>query len=165
MSDTNPWKDELAAIVGARHGGAGKPVVDRLVSLDSRHPNVPEICIQVAWSLENTGEWAGALPWYEKALTLGLSPNEHSGALIGLATCQKRLGKLSEAEQTLRTGLVLFPDNREFDAFLALVIRAQGREDEAFKHLLTVLVETTEDFGIRAYQRSLRHEADTRSPL
>lgn len=156
----NNWKAELDAIVGARHGGAAEAVSKRLVDLDTRHPNVPEINLQLAWSLETEGKGEQALPFYEKALALGLSPNEHAGALIGLGNCFRLAGLYDKAEQTLKSGAVLFTDNREFDAFLALALHSGGKQAEAFKTLMTVLVETSEDYGIRAYQRSLRHEAN-----
>jgi tetratricopeptide (TPR) repeat protein len=156
----NDWKSELDAIVGARHGGAGEPIAKRLAELDARHPNVPEIKLQLAWSLEVCGRPLEALACYEAAIALGLStPQEHAGALVGLGNCQRVAGQADKAVETLRNACVLFPDNREFDAFLALALHSQGRYAEAVRCLITVLIETSEDNGIRAYQRSLRHES------
>ena len=156
----NDWKPELNAIVGARHGGAGEAIIKRLQELDTKYPHVPEISLQLAWSLEVTGKHVEALAHYEKALMLGIpAPSEHANALIGLGNCQRLAGQPSQAIETLRTGTTLFPENREFEAYLALALHAAGRYAEAVRTLVTVLVETSEDNGIRAYQRSLRHEA------
>jgi len=156
---SSPWKPELDAIVGARHGGAGEVLVKRLQDLDARHPNVPEICHQVAWSLEVLGRAAESLPWYEKAIMLGLSPNEHSTAVLGQVGCLRALGRPQEAAAILQGLRTQFPENREYDAFLALCQWDLGQKAEAVRTLMDVLVETTEDFGIRAAQRNLRHQA------
>jgi len=134
-------------------------LVKRLQDLDARHPNVPEICHQVAWSLEVLGHAAEALAWYEKAVMLGLSPNEHSAAVLGQVGCLRALGRPREAASILQGLRTQFPENREYDAFLALCQWDLGQKAEAVRTLMDVLVETTEDFGIRAAQRNLRHQA------
>lgn len=156
MSD---WKPELDAIVGARHGGRAEHVADLLRKLDARHPNVAEINYQLAWTLESHGKPADALPHYEKAVALGLAPNEHANALIGLATTLRTLGQSARAAEVLRSGQLQFPDNREFDVFLSLALHDLGEHAEALRLALTTLCDTTEDPGLTAYQRVIRHAA------
>lgn len=153
------WKEELDAIVGARAHGQFREVLPRLQSLDSRHPNVGEIAYQLAWMHDTLGNRAAAVPLYEKAVALGLPPNELSGALLGLGSALRALGQLDRSASVLRSGRAQFPDNREFDAFLALTLHGQGRHAEALKLVLEALCDTTEDPGLTAYQRALRHEA------
>lgn len=156
MSD---WKTELDVIVSARHGGRVDHVLDLLRKLDARFPNVAEIHFQLAWTLEAHGRLAEALPHYDKAVALGLAPNEHSGALIGLASTLRGLGDSRRAAEVLRSGQVQFPENREFDAFLALALHDLGEHAEAIRLLVNALADTTEDPGLTAYQRALRHAA------
>ncbi len=156
MSD---WKPELDAIVGARHGGRTDHLLDLLRKLDARYPNVAEINYQLAWTLESNGKPADALPFYEKAVTLGLLPNEHSNALIGLAITLRSIGNPTRAAEVLRSGQLQFPDNREFDVFLALALHDLGEHAEALRLALTTLADTAEDPGITAYQRAIRHAA------
>jgi tetratricopeptide (TPR) repeat protein len=156
MSD---WKPELDAIVGARHGGRADHVPDLLRKLDERHPNVAEIHYQLAWTLDTAGQSALALPHYEKAVTLGLEPNEHSNALIGLAVTLRALGQSARAAEVLRSGQLQFPDNREFDVFLSLALHDLGDHAESLRLALIALADTTEDPGLTAYQRTLRHAA------
>ncbi len=153
------WKAELNAIVGARHGGAGEAVLSRLRFLDTRFPNVAEIHYQIAWSCEAVGHLKEARESYERAIVLGLNPHEHAGALVGLGSCHLREKDAARAERVFRDAQRLFPENREFDAFLALAMQALGRHNEATQILLAVLAETSEDAGITAYQRQLRHLA------
>ena len=101
MSD---WKEELAAIVGARAHGQAEEVLPRLRQLDAKHPNVAEISYQLAWTCDVLDRAADALPCYEKAVALGLPPNELSGALIGLGSTLRALGQLERSAEVLRSG-------------------------------------------------------------
>ena len=156
MSD---WKPELDAIVGARHGGQIEHVVGLLQKLDTRHPNVAEINYQLAWTLDVLGRAAEAVPLYEKAVALGLSPSELSGALIGLGSALRVTGQAARAIDVLETGRRQFPENREFEVFLSMALHSAGRHTEAMQLLLTTLVETSEDLGVGAYQRTIRHQS------
>jgi tetratricopeptide (TPR) repeat protein len=153
------WKDELSAILEARTYGQAGELLPRLQALDERHPNVAEINYQLAWTCDVLGRPAEALPRYEKAVALGLPPNELSGALIGLGSTLRVLGQSARAAEVLRSGQTQFPENREFDAFLALALHDLGQHTEATRLLLEALCDTTDDPGFTAYQRALRHEA------
>ncbi len=153
------WREELDAIVGARAYGQAREILPRLRSLDERHPNVAEINFQLAWSCDVLGRAADALPYYEKAVALGLPPNELAGALIGLGATLRTLGQLERSADVLRSGQAQFPDNPEFAVFLALTLHQQGRYAEAMRHVLDTLCTTTDDPGLTAYQRAIRHAA------
>ena len=154
-----PWKEELDAIVGARAHGQSEEILPRLKSLDKRHPNVAEINYQLAWSCDVLGRAADALPYYEKAIALGLSPNELSGALLGLGNTLRALGQHARAAEVLRSGKAQFPENREFDVFLSLALHDLGQHTAALQLLIATLCDTTEDPGLTAYQRAIRYAA------
>ena len=160
LSDSSDWKPELDAIIGARHGGQVEHVLGLLQKLDARFPNVPEIAYQLAWTSESLGREAEAVSHYERAIALGLAPNELAGALLGLGSTLRHAGQLARSAEVLRSGRAQFPDNREFDVFLALTLHALGQHDEATKLLLLTLADTSEDPGITAYQRTIRFEAN-----
>lgn len=153
------WREELDAIVGARHGGQVAHVLDLLKKLDARHPHVAEINYQLAWTCDVLGREAEALPYYEKAVALGLAPNELSGALLGLGSTLRNVGQLNRSADVLRSGRAQFPDNREFDVFLALTLHDLGQHAESARLLLTVIADTSEDPGLTAYQRAIRFYA------
>jgi len=153
------WKPELDAIVGARAHGQSREILPRLKSLDARFPNVAEINFQLAWTCEVLDRAADALPHYEKAIALGLPPNELSGALLGLGSTLRVLGQLDRSAEVLRSGQSQFPDNPEFAVFLALTLHAQGQHAAALRLALDTLCDTTENPGLTAYQRSIRHAA------
>lgn len=151
------WKPTLDVITGARHGGQVTTILEQLEALDQAHPQVAEINYQIAWTLDSLERESEALPYYEKAISLGLPPNEQSGALIGLGSTLRNLGHLDRAAETLESGQLQFPDQPEFAVFLALVRHDQGRPTDALKLALETVLDTSEDPGITAYQRALRH--------
>ena len=151
------WKPELDAIVGARHGGRIDTVLPALRRLDARHPHVPEIAVELAFSLASAGHHPEALAAYERALALGLpSPAEQANTLVGHAVCLLRLGRPSDAATALERARVQFPDHAEFGAYLAIARHQAGDTAGAFGLLLSTLLETSEDVGIAAHQRTLR---------
>lgn len=153
------WKEELDAIVGARAHGQFKEILPRLQQLDAKFPNVAEISYQLAWTLETLDRTADAVAFYEKAVALGLPPNELSGALLGLGSALRATGQAHRATKVLRSGKHQFPENREFDVFLALSLHDEGKHAEAVQLLLETLCDTTEDPGLTTYQRAIRHAA------
>ena len=156
--DLPAWRAELDAIIGARAFGQFNQLLPRLQALDETHPNVAEIIFQIAWTAETLGRHTEALPAYEKAISLGLPPNELSGAYLGLGNTLRALGQHGKAMHTFRTGKSLFPENREFDAFLALALHDLGQHTESLKLALEALCDTTADPGLTAYARTLRHQ-------
>jgi len=162
MSEPAPypdWKPELDAVVGARHGGAAAALLPRLQALDARYPNTPEILHQLAWSCAVLGRYRDAAGAYERAIALGLPPNELSSAFLGFGSALRCLGEYARSEQVLRQGQLQFPDQREFEVFLALTLHNLGRHTEAMQLLLTTLVETADNVGLAAYQRTIRFHA------
>ena len=153
------WKEPLAAITGARDGGQVVQVLKQLKELDAKFPNVAEINYQLAWTCDVLGRGTEALPYYEKAVALGLPANELAGALLGLGSTLRNLGQFERSAEVLRSGQAQFPDNREFDVFLALTLHDLGRHAESTKLLLTVIADTSEDPGLTAYQRAIRFYA------
>lgn len=153
------WKPALDALTGARHGGQVQGLLERLRALDRAHPGVGEIAYQVAWELDALGREAEALPHYERALSLGLPPNEHGDALLGLSRALRATGRPDRAADVLESARTQFPEQPEFNAFLALARYDQGRHADAFRLLIDVMLDTTEDPGLNAHQRSLRHAA------
>ncbi len=158
-TDLPAWKEELDAIVGARAHGQFNQLLPRLQDLDARHPNVAEIAYQIAWTCDTLGRHEQALTNYERAVALGLPPNELANAFVGLGSTLRALGHLERSAEVLRTAKLQFPDNREFDIFLALTLHEQGRHADALRLVLETLGETTDDPGLTAYGRAIRHAA------
>jgi hypothetical protein len=159
QTELPPWRPELDAIVGARHGGQVSTIAARLKDLDGRYPNVPEIAFQLAWTCDILGRAAEAIPHYERAVALGLQPNELSAALIGLGNALRVNGEAARAVEVLESGKRQFPQHREIELFLAIALQAAGRSADSVRLLIETILDTTEDPGLNAYQRAIRYHA------
>ena len=159
QADLPAWKEELDAILGARAQGQSEEIFPRLQKLDRQYSNIAEINYQLGWTCDVLGRGNEAVPYYEKAIALGLPSNELSGALIGLASTLRELGQLERSAEVLSSGKAQFPENREFDVFLAFTRHAQGQHTEAMRLLIDTLCDATDDVGLTAYQRAFRHAA------
>lgn len=156
------WKSELDAILGSRHGGRTDHVLPALRALDTRHPHVAEIAFQLGYTLDLAGRPAEAVPHYERALALGLSPAEHLNTLVGLGDALRRSGQAAQAAELLARAELQFPEARELTAYRALALRDAGDHTQALTTLMDLLLEVgAEDLGLSAHQRSLRHHART----
>ncbi len=154
------WKSELDAILGSRHGGRTDHVLPALRALDARHAHVPEIAFQLGYTLDLADRPAEAVPCYERALALGLSPAEHLNALVGLADALRRSGQADRAAELLERAELQFPEARELPAYRALALRDAGRAAEAIAVLMDLALDAgSDDLGLAAHQRALRHHA------
>lgn len=85
---------------------------------------------------------------------------ERRGALLGLGSSYRCVGRHTEAEATLRRGTAEYADGAEFAAFLALTLHNLGRHSEAIGLLLRLLADSSADERIRRYSRALRYYAE-----
>lgn len=113
-----------------------------------------------AWLHDAIGEETAALPYYVRAIALGLPSEELRGALLGLGSTYRAIGEYDKSVETLRRGMEEFPQAKEFPTFLAMALYNQGSYHAAVSLLLQTLVDTTDDTGIRRFERAIRLYAE-----
>lgn len=111
---------------------------------------------ELASAHDSTGRELEAAAHYERALTIGLEPDQHAQATVQYASTLRNLGRPDAAIQLLERLPRLSPVGTARDAFLALALRDAGRTDEALRVLLDALVPT-----LPRYQRSVTAYAAT----
>jgi tetratricopeptide (TPR) repeat protein len=149
----------LSQAVRLREQGQASAAREPLLVLADRYPDDAEIAYQTAWAHDVLGLEAEAVPYYERAVSgSGLSPDDRHGALLGLGSTYRVLGRHDEALATLRRGLEEFPGDAALHAFLAMTLYDVGEAREAVQGLLKVLVATRTD--LRGYGRAIEHYAD-----
>jgi tRNA-Thr(GGU) m(6)t(6)A37 methyltransferase TsaA len=97
-----------------------------------------------------------AVPYYLRALELGLQGRDRRDALLGLASTYRSLGKYEESKKNFEMGIREFPEYRPYQIFLALTEFNLKQYDECVRRLLEQLIDTTADQEIRAYQKALK---------
>lgn len=124
------------------------------------NPNAAEINYQCAWSFDVLGKEAEAVPYYEKALQLGLDDEDALGALIGLGSTYRTLGSYKKSKAVFESGLARFPDNNALKTFYAMTLYNLGEHVKAMEILLTCLVQTSNDPDITSYKRAIGFYSD-----
>ncbi|MFI1286710.1 tetratricopeptide repeat protein [Streptomyces sp. NPDC020858] len=154
----------LADAVGLREQGRQEEARDRLVELATRYPDDAEVAYQTAWAHDVLGLEAEAVPFYERALKApgpgsGLSPEDRRGALLGLGSTLRVLGRYEEAVATLRGAAEEFPDDGALRTFLAMALFNTGEHHESARLLLNLVAATSDDPSVRRYRRAIEYYA------
>lgn len=131
-----------------------------MLELVEEHPDNPEINYQCAWSYDVLGEEAKAVPYYERAIDLGLSGEDLEGAFLGLGSTYRSLGHYQSSKQVFEKGIKLFPDNQALKVFLSMTLYNLNQHNQAMEILLKCVVETTSDINIKAYSKAIKFYSD-----
>ena len=152
--------DPLAQAIRLREEGRLEESRTLLMELVAAHPDDARVNFQTAWAHDRLGLEREAVPYYERALVLGLDGEDLAGALLGLGSTYRALSDYQRAVATLRRGVETFPDRRVFEVFLAMALYNVGEHREAMARLLRALAETSSDESIGRYRRAIAFYAD-----
>lgn len=136
--------------------GKAEQAFDAVQSAIVQFPNSPDLQYLAGSICDASQTETEAVPFYVRALELGLSGVDHRDALLGLASTYRSLGKYEESKKTFEMGIKEFPEHRPFQIFLALTEFNLQQADQAVRRLLEQLLETTADHEIRSYERALK---------
>lgn len=156
----------LAEAVTLRGEGHREEARERLVALAARHPEDAEIAYQTAWAHDVLGLEKEAVPYYERALAgggatgTGLTPEDRRGALLGLGSTYRVLGRHDDSVALLTGAVEEFPEDGSLRTFLAMALYNTGRHHESTRLLLRLLAATSEDPSVRQYRRAIEHYAE-----
>ncbi|MEW2523826.1 tetratricopeptide repeat protein [Streptomyces sp. NPDC047071] len=154
-------RDEiLAQAVRLRESGRREEARALLLPLSESHPDDAEIAYQTAWVHDTLGLEAEALPHYLRAIRHpGLTDEDRRGALLGLGSTYRVLGKYPEAVAVLRDAVAEYPDDGALRTFLAMALYNTGQHHDAMALLLNLIATTSRDPEIAAYRPAIEHYA------
>jgi tetratricopeptide (TPR) repeat protein len=89
---------------------------------------------------DHRGEESVAISEYERALALGLPPEERCHALLGLGSSLRNVGRHEESVRVLRAAVAEFPEPAALRAFLALALHSHGEGRDAMVTLLDLVM-------------------------
>ncbi len=153
-------ENDLADAIQLRSNGQAEEARHRLLALVATYPDEARVHFQTAWTYDVLGLEREAVPFYERALNLGLHGEDLAGALLGLGSTYRTLGEYQRSIACLRRGVEEFPDNRAMEVFLAMALYNAGDHREAMERLLRIIADTSEDVSIRGYNRAITFYAD-----
>ncbi|EMF2332910.1 tetratricopeptide repeat protein [Listeria monocytogenes] len=123
------------------------------------NPESAELHYFAAWAHDALGKEDAAIPFYEKALQLGLPSDSRKEAYIGLGSTYRITGQPEKASLLFETALQEFPDNNALRTFSVMAKYNQGLEKEALQEILMLLIETTNDENILSYKKAIQFYA------
>lgn len=153
-------RQELERAIALRQAGRLQEANELLVRLAREFPDDPLISYHCAWSYDVMGEEAAAVPHYENAIRSGLSGTDLEGALLGLGSTCRTLGRYDLSRDTLLKGVERFPRNLAIRTFYAMTLYNLNDHAGAMKILLECLAETSADEEIQAYKRAILFYSD-----
>lgn len=118
------------------------------------------IFYQCAWSFDVLGEETKAIPYYERAIELGLAGKDLEGAYLGLGNTYRTIGEYEKSKIILLKGITLFPYNKALPVFYSMTLYNLKEHSKAMEILLTCLVETTANEDIIRYKSALNFYAN-----
>jgi len=151
---------DLEIAIELRKNGNYEESNELMIKLVKKYPKDAFMHYQCAWSFDVLGEESKAVPYYEKAIDLGLSGAELEGALLGLGSTYRTLGEYEKSQNIFLKGIELFPNNKALQVFYSMTLYNLNAHSAAMEILLTCLVETTKDQEILKYRKALEFYAD-----
>ncbi|MFG2427656.1 tetratricopeptide repeat protein [Streptomyces sp. NPDC048590] len=154
-------KDELLTqAVRLREQGHPEQARERLLALTAAFPDAVDVAYQTAWVHDVLGLEAEAVPYYERCLqSQGLTDEERRGALLGLGSTYRVLGRFGQAVETLRRGVSEFPDDGALRTFLSMALFNTGEHHEAMQLLLRLVASTSDSPHVRQFRPAIEHYA------
>ncbi|NDI33568.1 tetratricopeptide repeat protein [Chengkuizengella sediminis] len=131
-----------------------------LMQLVEKHPDDATIHYQVAWSFDVMEKEREAVPFYEKAISLGLSKEELKDAYLGLGSTYRTLGEYEKSKHIFHKAIEEFPNHRALQVFYSMTLFNLKEHDKAMEILLKNIVETTNDQSIIDYKRAIHFYTD-----
>ena len=155
-------RDELKPLIERREEGRAKQdqailseVRGQLIALLAEYPDDAEIRYQTGIAHDNSGLGSEAIPYYERALELGLSGPDRERCLMGLGSTYRYWGHYDKAVETLRIGMAEFPENRAIQVFLAMALYNSRHYKDSVQLLIANLMETTADEKLHYFRRGI----------
>ncbi len=124
------------------------------------HPDDPAVNYQMAWTCDFTGKESEAVPYYEKAISNGLTGEDRKGAMLGLGSTYRCLGEYQKSLKIFDQAISEFSEDRSLKVFRALTLHNLGQSEDSIGQLLVLLLDTTSDQAIKAYDKALRFYSD-----
>ena len=151
---------ELDRAIEMGRKGKQKESNELLIKLVKKYPDDAFINYQCAWSFDVLGFESKAVPYYEKAIKLGLSGKDLEGAIVGLGSTYRTLGEYEKSREIFQMGMDLYPNNEAIKVFFAMTLYNLKEHGRAMELLLNCLIDSTTDEEILSYKKAISFYSD-----
>jgi tetratricopeptide (TPR) repeat protein len=148
-------QEQIEAAARMRDAGQLEQSRALLMQLVTDYPDDPLVNYQAGWTLDRMGLETEAAPYYERAIAAGLAGDDLRGALLGLGSTYRVIGRDADAVRTLAVGVARFPDDGAMRTFYALALYSAGEHTRASQEFLRVILASSADPQIARYRNAL----------
>ncbi|MFE6166897.1 tetratricopeptide repeat protein [Viridibacillus arvi] len=130
--------------------------------MDIQHdfPEDAFVNYQTAWSFDVLGLENEAIPYYEKAIKLGLDNQDEPNAYLGLGSTFRTIGEYQKSEKVFQEGITKYPDFKALQVFYAMTLFNLKKHEDSIGQLLDVVITSTKDASIKDYERAIHFYKD-----
>ena len=140
--------------------GQTEEALNLFFKLLDREQNNAEILYQIAWCLDILEREKDAIPYYEKAIEIGMDDEKLKGALLGLGSTYRTIGEYQSSLKIFNQAVLQYPTNNEFKVFRAMTNYNLGNHEDAMRELLEVIADTSSDENVKAYKKAILFYSD-----
>ena len=140
--------------------GQTEEALNLFFKLLDREQNNAEILYQIAWCLDILEREKDAIPYYEKAIEIGMDDEKLKGALLGLGSTYRTIGEYQSSLKIFNQAVLQYPTNNEFKVFRAMTNYNLGNHEDAMRELLDVIADTSSDENVKAYKKAILFYSD-----
>jgi tetratricopeptide (TPR) repeat protein len=158
-------EDKLIKAIQLRKENKPDQALVLLAELLKSIPDDPDVNFQMAWTCDYMGKESEAVPFYEKAISNGLSGENRKGAMLGLGSTYRCLGEYEKSLKVFDQAIEEFAGDRSLKVFRALTLHNLGKSEDSIGQLLILLLDTTNDQTIKSYDKALRFYSDKLSEI
>ncbi|MCW1929015.1 tetratricopeptide repeat protein [Bhargavaea beijingensis] len=152
-------KDQLEQARSLGKAGRLEEAGELLILLAADHPDDARLQFECARAMDRTGKETSAVPYYKRAILLGLPESKLKDAYLGLGSTLRTLGRYRQSLAVLEKGSGRFPEDRALQVFRAMTLYNLGEHKEAMRLLLVNLADTAADGEINKYEAAIRFYA------
>ncbi|MBS7528485.1 tetratricopeptide repeat protein [Fusibacter paucivorans] len=144
----------LENAIHLRKNGKTDEAIVMLKALIAEEPENAAINYQLAWCCDVKGLEKEAVPYYEKAIAVGLPEADQIEAIIGLGSTYRAIGAYEKSKALLQQGVKTY-DNNALKVFLAMTLYNLGEYEQSVGTLLKLLAETSSDKSIGQFKKAI----------
>jgi tetratricopeptide (TPR) repeat protein len=153
-------KERIMEGIMLREKGDYPASINYFKKLIEDNPKAGILYYQCAWGHDAMGKEREAVPYYQKAIQLGLNESDLQGAYVGLGSTYRTLGEYENAKHVLKEGKKRFPENMALNIFYSMTLYNLNEHNEAMEILLTLLAQTSKDESIQSYKKAILFYAE-----
>ena len=157
MEGLSEMEESLEAALELRRDGDLFGSNKLLIELVLQHPDHAILHYECACSYDVLAQEEEAIPFYGRALELGLSDKEAVNAYTQLGSLYRLHGRLMESENVLMTGMMRFWDVGLLKIFYAFTMYDLGKPGEAMRWMTHAILDSAVDQEIFLNQRVISY--------